>query len=61
MKCFNCNKQSTSFYSPRELTKAKIMFCRKCLELIKNQDLRYLENTTENYTKEEVKKLIRRK
>lgn len=61
MKCFNCNKQSTSFYSPRELTKARIMFCRKCLELIKNQDLRYLENTTENYTKEEVKKLIRRK
>lgn len=61
MKCFNCNKQSTSFYSPRELTKAKIMFCRKCLELIKNQDLRYLENTTDNYAKEEVKRLIRRK
>lgn len=61
MKCFNCNKQSTSFYSPRELTKSKIMFCRKCLELIKNQDLRYLENTNENYTKEEVKRLIRRK
>lgn len=61
MKCFNCNKQSTSFYSPRELTKAKIMFCRKCLEYIKGQDLRYLENINENYTKEEIKKLIRRK
>jgi len=61
MKCFNCNKQSTSFYSPRELTKAKIMFCRKCLELIKNQDLRYLENQNEQYSHIEVKKLIRKR
>lgn len=61
MKCFNCNKQSTSFYSPRELTKAKIMFCRKCLELIKFQDLRYLENKDENYTYTEIKKLTKKR
>ena len=61
MKCFNCNKQSTSYYSPRELYKQKIYFCKKCLELIKFQDLRYLENQNEIYSHIEVKKLIRRK
>ena len=50
MKCFNCNKQSTSLYSPRELYKHQIYFCRKCLELIKNQDLRYLENQNDYYS-----------
>ena len=61
MKCFNCNKQSTSFYSPRELYKQKIMFCRKCLELIKFQDLRYLENTNEEYANIEVRKLVKKR
>ncbi len=61
MKCFNCNRQSTSFYSPIELRKADLLFCRRCLELIKGQDLRYLENTPKEYAREEVKKLIRRK
>ena len=61
MKCFNCNKQSTSFYSPLELRKAELLLCRNCLELLKFQDLRYLENTPKEYAREEVKKLIRRK
>ena len=61
MKCFNCRKDNVSLYSPKEITKFKIAFCKQCLELIKYQDLRYLENTAENYAKEEVKKLIRRK
>ena len=61
MKCFNCNKQSTSLYSPREITKFKIAFCKHCLELIKFQDLRYLENTNEEYANIEVRKLVKKR
>lgn len=61
MKCFNCNKDNVSLYSPREIYKFKLYFCRECLNLIKFQDLRYLENTSKDYANKEVKELIRRK
>ena len=61
MKCFNCNNKSTSFYSPKEIYKYQIYFCRKCLDLIKFKDLRYLENTNKEYANIEVKRLIKRK
>ena len=61
MKCFNCSKDNVSLYSPKEITKFKIAFCKPCLELLKFQDLRYLENTNEEYANIEVKKLVKKR
>ncbi len=56
MKCFNCNNdKATCYYSPKELYKYQIYFCSKCLHLIKNEDLRYIQN------QDEIKRLIKRK
>lgn len=61
MKCFNCNKEKVCIYSPKELTKYDIGFCKNCLELIKYKDIRYLENTKEEFVNKEVKKLIKKR
>lgn len=61
MRCFNCRKDNVSLYSPKEITKFKIAFCKPCLELLKFQDLRYLENTNEEYANIEVKKLVKKR
>lgn len=61
MKCFNCNEDKLCLYSPKELTKYKIAFCKDCLELIKNNDLRYLENTNKEFANKEVKILIKKR
>lgn len=56
MKCINCNNtKATCYYSPKELTKYEIYLCSKCLQIIKNEDLRYIQN------QEEVKRLVKRK
>lgn len=60
MKCFNCNKEKICIYSPKELTKYDIGFCKDCLKLIKNNDLRYLENKTQEFANKEIKKLIKK-
>lgn len=61
MKCFNCNEDKLCLYSPKELTKYKIAFCKKkCLSLIKNNDLRYLENTNKDYVNKEIKKISKK-
>ena len=61
MKCFNCRNENKSLYSPKEITKFKIAFCKQCLEYIKFQDLRYLENTNEEYANIEVRKLVKKR
>lgn len=61
MKCFNCNKEKTCIYSPKELTKYDIGFCKDCLELIKNKDIRYLENKTQEFANKEVKLLTKKR
>lgn len=61
MKCFNCRNDKASLYSPREITKFKIAFCKQCLSLLKFQDLRYLENTNEEYANIEVRRLVKKR
>ena len=61
MKCFNCNKEKACIYSPKELARYKIGFCKECLELIKNEDLRYIENTKDEFANIEVKRIIKKR
>ena len=61
MKCFKCNEEKVCIYSPKEQTKYDIGFCKNCLELIKYKDIRYLENTKEEFVNKEVKKLIKKR
>lgn len=61
MRCFNCRKDNVSLYSPKEIYKFNLYFCRECLNLLKFQDLRYLESTNEYYANIEVKKLVKKR
>lgn len=61
MRCFNCRRENVSLYSPKELYKNDIYFCKDCLRLLMFQDLRYLENTNEYYANIEVKKLVKKR
>lgn len=61
MRCFNCRKDNIGLYSPKEIYKFKLYFCRDCLNLLKLHDLRYLENTNEEYANIEVRKLVKKR
>lgn len=54
MECFNCKTTNAPcYYSPKELSKYNIFFCGKCINQIKNIDMRYY--ISEEHAKKELK------